>query len=742
MTSREAGRRREGGDWIGRRHAWYAPALPVAAGLFIGLVAGGRAQGAAPPAADLVVDRGDGSAHVERLPWQAGMTGLTLLTRSRLPVVSNGGAVCAIDGLGCPASDCFCACKGARGCRFWSYQHGDAAGAWAAADTGPAEFAVPAGALEGWVWGRAAPLAAPAPWRAGRLALDWLSQFQDAKGGLAGHLGFSAEAAFGARGLGLDLDRLRPGASGPGLRDFIQVAAADYARGPAATGKAAAGLAAAGGDPRGAGGLDLVARLATGYDPATGAYGAGTWDQAWALLGLTAAGEPVPPAALSALTALADPAGGWSTDGKSEPDADSTGLALQAAVAAGLPPTDPVLRAALDFLARGQGADGGWGHGGQSNVNSTAYAAAGILAAGEDPRAGRWAAGHPSPVDFLLGAQAADGRLLFGATNEDVSDMVATLQALPALGGRVLPLPGYAPALRRALAWLRAQQQPDGGFGGFGPGSSLDAVLALAAAGQDPAPRHTGGKTPRDYLLAVGPDYAERGLAAAGKLAAGLRVLEIDADALPRGETRFDLRAHLARAAAKAIGAKEQSTWDLAWAILGLTALEEPLPEGLVQDLADASSAQGGWGYARGAETADPDSTGLVLSALAAAGWRRDRPAVQEAEAWLLGAQQASGGWGFDGTLSVDSTAGVLLGLIAQGHHVDGAGWMRGRPDSWGRQGGREAIVSLQTTEGSFQGPSPLLATTAGIQALAGRPWPWLWAGQWRAWLPLLARGW
>jgi prenyltransferase beta subunit len=727
-----------------RPRGWRPPALLLALGLAMAAAGSPAARrdaaAAAPPAVDLVVDRGDGGIHVERLPWVEGMTGLTLLSGSSVPVVANGGAVCAIDGLGCPAADCFCACKGARGCRYWSYHHGDAAGAWSAAGTGPAEFQVPAGALEGWAWGRPAPLAAPAPWRSGRLALAWLRRFQDGRGGMAGHVGFSAEAAFGARGLGLDLDLLRPSAAGPGLREFMLAAAADYARSVAATGKAVAGLAAAGGDPRRAAGADLVARLAAAYDPTSGRYGSGTWDQAWAILGLVAAGEALPPAAVGALLGLADPAGGWSADGAGEPEADSTGLALQAAHAAGLPPDAPVLRAALDFLAAGQGADGGWGHHGPSNVNSTAYATAGILATGENPRGGRWAAGHPSPIDFLLAAQTADGRLRFGNADAEESDLVASLQALPALAGRPLPPAGAATALRRALDWLRAQQQPDGGFGGFGPGSSLDAVLALAGAGQDPAPRHRAGRTARDYLVATGPDYAERGLAAAGKLAAGLRVLDVDADALPRGEGRFDLRAHLTLKAAEAVGAREQSVWDLAWAILGLTALNVPLPDGLAQDLADAGSPGGGWGYARGAEAADPDSTGLALSALAAAGWGRDRPAVQEAEAWLLSAQQPSGGWGFEGAPSVDATAGVLLGLSAQGHRVDGAGWMGGEPGGWSRRSGRDAIMGLQATDGSFQGPSPLLATTAGIQALAGRPWPWLGTGRWRLWLPLLTQ--
>ena len=55
-----------------------------------------------------------------------------------------------------------------------------------------------------------------------------------------------------------------------------------------------------------------------------------------------------------------------------------------------------------------------------------------------------------------------------------------------------------------ALAWLRSQQNPDGGFSngfteGSDPGATADAVLAIASAGQDPSSWLQGAVSPRDY---------------------------------------------------------------------------------------------------------------------------------------------------------------------------------------------------------------------------------------------------
>lgn len=716
--------------------------LPVILLILLGLgPAVQRPVDAAPPGrAELLIDKGDGQVLLRSLPWRAGMSGQDLLRESGLPTVIQGGAVCAIDGTGCPATDCFCACKGARGCRFWKYHQGDAAGRWQEAAVGPAEQALPEGALEGWVWGRAAPLTAPPAWRAGRLALDWLLAQQEPGGGLKDHVGFGAELAFGRRALGLGFGGPEGASGGKDLLGFLRRQAPAYAQGAAATGKAIAGLAAAGGDPAAAGGVDLLARLQSGYDPASGRFGSGTWDQAWAILGLVAAAEPVPSAAVAALAALAHPGGGWGPAAGAEADADSTGLALQAALAAGVPADDARLRAALGWLERAQGADGGWGHGDGSNLNSTAYALGALLAAGQDPRAAPWAGDHPGPLDFLLAAQGADGRLRFGVQDAAIPDLVASLQALPPLAGRALAPLGAAPALRRGLAWLRAQQLADGGFGGSGPGATLDVVMALAAAGAPSDPRHPSGRRPSDLLRAQGAAYAVGSLAAAGKLAHGLSLLEVDVSDLPGDGAPFDLRRHLGAAAAAAVGRSETSVWDLSWAILGLKALSLPLPQGLAESLAAAACPTGGWGYEQVAALPDPDSTGLALQALAAAGLGREAPALQEAEAYLLTAQLSAGGWGYDGALSVDSSAAVALGLAALGHHLDGAGWMAGDNDGWRRRGPVDAMVGQQAADGSFRGFSPLLASAAALRALAGQAPPAEPEGR-RLLLPLLIRG-
>jgi len=84
------------------------------------------------------------------------LTGLSLLERAgaALTVRSGGGgtAICGIDGLGCPATDCFCRCKTAP-CRYWSYFHREADGAWRYSARGADSWPIVAGAVDAWVWG-------------------------------------------------------------------------------------------------------------------------------------------------------------------------------------------------------------------------------------------------------------------------------------------------------------------------------------------------------------------------------------------------------------------------------------------------------------------------------------------------------------------------------------------------------------------------------------------------------------
>lgn len=108
--------------------------------------------------AGLVIQFGDGS-HITRCISFTGdsISGLELLMRSGLDVVTWGGAVCRIEQYGCehPAEPCFCQCKGAK-CLYWSYWHWRE-GRWVYSSVGSADYLVRDGDIEGWAWSNGQP---------------------------------------------------------------------------------------------------------------------------------------------------------------------------------------------------------------------------------------------------------------------------------------------------------------------------------------------------------------------------------------------------------------------------------------------------------------------------------------------------------------------------------------------------------------------------------------------------------
>lgn len=138
-----------------RRAVTVTLALLLAAGLGSALATVARAQ---ENRAGLVVATEDGTVTTRCIAFDTPtVTGLDLLLAAGLPVTQAtsgmGAAVCAIDGTGCPADDCFCACRGGPECVYWSYWHQDDAG-WQYAAGGAQSYAVAPGAVEGWTWGR------------------------------------------------------------------------------------------------------------------------------------------------------------------------------------------------------------------------------------------------------------------------------------------------------------------------------------------------------------------------------------------------------------------------------------------------------------------------------------------------------------------------------------------------------------------------------------------------------------
>ena len=105
--------------------------------------------------AGLVIDYGDGNVATFCVSfYEESITGMEVLERAGRQLVGGfgGGAVCAIDGVGCPGDDCWCECRGSSDCTYWIYWH-LVDGEWVYSGGGAAGYQVHDGDVEGWIWG-------------------------------------------------------------------------------------------------------------------------------------------------------------------------------------------------------------------------------------------------------------------------------------------------------------------------------------------------------------------------------------------------------------------------------------------------------------------------------------------------------------------------------------------------------------------------------------------------------------
>ncbi|MFN2523103.1 MAG: prenyltransferase/squalene oxidase repeat-containing protein, partial [Mycobacteriales bacterium] len=202
-----------------------------------------------------------------------------------------------------------------------------------------------------------------------------------------------------------------------------------------ATAKLAFVIAATGGDANNVGGVKLLDQLRSlvgsdGRVADKSAYGnfAGLFAQAFAVLAFDTAGVAQPSGLVQGLTSAQCANGSFplyfTKSGETcTGSVDATGLVLQALAAVDLG-TSSQATAARDWLLGQQKADGSFP--GEAPVNSTGYAAAGLLAVGAD---------ISKAQSYLVSQQQSDGGLARGA-GAPGSDLFATAQALPALAGR------------------------------------------------------------------------------------------------------------------------------------------------------------------------------------------------------------------------------------------------------------------------------------------------------------------
>jgi hypothetical protein len=452
-----------------RRSRWLAASVlsagAVAMSLLItlGLLSPTTAQAAAPapaPQAEAavmtetatghVVVQIDGGTLVRPITFTGPISGLEALLRTGLSVTvadtSFGPAVCAIEGKGCPADNCFCDPS-----HFWSYSASDGE-TWQSYQVGASQSIISAtGAVEGWRWGEGEnPSLSPSRAMAAATALEWLRRQQDATtGGYGDGLGGAVEVMLALGANGEQLTAWRPAAGSRTLADLVRQRATRYSRqGVAEAGKLAVAAAASGG-----------CRTARSLQPSgyfsdtLGAFAADSGFNAWGILGTLALSRTVPASAVDALASQQQLDGGWEWQPGFGTDTNTTALAVQTLVAAGYGVTSTEVVSGLAFLKSGQVAGGGFVYDpaapeNGADANSSAYALMTLSAAGEDPTAETWMVDGKNVVDFLLSLQAADGSVEWQA--DTGPNLLATAQAATALLGRSYPLAvGQLTACRR-----------------------------------------------------------------------------------------------------------------------------------------------------------------------------------------------------------------------------------------------------------------------------------------------------
>ena len=275
-------------------------------------------------------------------------------------------------------------------------------------------------------------------------ALDYLHTLQNDDGGFPlfgsdSDAGGTIDVILAFVDYGIDVDDVENAGNSP--LDYLEAQAASYTTTADHAAKLVIGLVAAGEDPRDFAGDDWVAKMQSYYDSATHRYGVQDIDQALYILARESLGLSPQSGTVAVLesTQLTDGCWEFADFGC---DTNSTAMAVQALVAAGIDPDDASIKAALAYLKSAQNADGGFPYlvPSDSDANSTAFVLQALVAADEDIDAGGpWEkpGGH-TPMGALLSYQNPSTGA-FTYAGED--NAYATYQAVPALLLQPLLLP-------------------------------------------------------------------------------------------------------------------------------------------------------------------------------------------------------------------------------------------------------------------------------------------------------------
>jgi len=274
-----------------------------------------------------------------------------------------------------------------------------------------------------------------------------------------------------------------------------------------------------------------------------------------------------------------------------------------------------------------------------------------------------------------------------------------------------------------AVAWLKAQQNADGGFGT--PSSSLgataDVLLAVASTGESAIGWTKDGKTPLAYLEANAKSAAKAG--DSSKLILAL----IAVGKNPRNLGGIDLVARLEGMAGKdgKIGTGADFVNEHCYAMIALSSARRAVPAAAIDYLLARQIADGTWSWNGGtaAGSGDNNTAAMAVIALMAAGMPSDHPQVQKALQHFKAQQNADGGFPYVkpspyGTDSdSNSTAVAMWAVKAAGQDPAGVDWKYQGQDG---HSALDRMRAFQNASGAFRWqdavPADNLAST--VQAL------------------------
>ena len=188
-------------------------------------------------------------------------------------------------------------------------------------------------------------------------------------------------------------------------------------------------LVAAGRNPRDAGGRDFVQTIQSSLRG--GRIGTLVATNQFGILALKAAGAPIPASAKRTLLADQNADGSWPVAVGGDGDSNLTATGIQAAIAAGISRTDPVVTRALASLRRFRSRGGyALSAGTPPDAQSTAWVLSGLASAGRSDAAAR---------TYLAGLQTANGSFAY-QRGVEITPVWVTAQAAMGLAGRSFPL--------------------------------------------------------------------------------------------------------------------------------------------------------------------------------------------------------------------------------------------------------------------------------------------------------------